>query len=98
MDEKKLYLARITGSYKQRGINLYGSNNPWVDGGYYVPFDLPNVPESELEKDRFYFREGIHYIRSNPKRFLILTWKRQVRLWSANRNWALDATDFILFR
>jgi 4-amino-4-deoxy-L-arabinose transferase-like glycosyltransferase len=79
------------------GITFYLGNNPEATGGYHVPTQpLPNIPSGEVQKNNFYFGQGLSFVANNPLTFLALIVKKQISLWSPNHNLVLDGADILL--
>ncbi len=71
------------------GLTLYESNNPRADGGPGVEkivWTEEMKSMNEIELDRYFKRETIHFIKNNPRRFLELAVIKFRRFWSFTPN------------
>jgi hypothetical protein len=78
------------------GWNMYVSFNPAANGTCYEPPDLPGAPVTEAERNRFYLRQGLSFIRDNPGKAVSLVAAKQYYFWQAWNNRLLDTLDLLL--
>lgn len=74
------------------GQSFYSGNNPkttvnpsspnWIVGDdYFYPQDPNEPPLGSYEANRYYFKKGIEFIRSHPRRFLELAGRKVIKMW-----------------
>ena len=58
------------------GANLWMGNNPQSDGSY---MELPNIAfTNEVERDKYFKKEAVEFIKANPLRYIKLSMRRAV--------------------
>jgi glycosyltransferase involved in cell wall biosynthesis len=78
------------------GWNMYVSFNPAANGTCYEPPDLPGAPVTEAERNRFYLRQSMLFIRDNPGKAVRLVAAKQYYFWQSWNNRLLDTLDLLL--
>jgi hypothetical protein len=64
------------------GYTMWVGNNPLSTGGGDCPDSHAPKGLSELERDRWHYREAVQYIRTHPKRTIYMAGVKLARLWA----------------
>lgn len=70
------------------GYNFWMGNNPWATSTTGNSIRIPDVlsqklsaTKSEVEKEKIFYEDAFQYIKNNPGRSILLTFKKTVNLW-----------------